>query len=231
MLDKENFIEQKITPGKTTILMDSFYFKRGEGIMVFRCAIRNKNLFWKEIKHENLEEYRSGLRYLKKEGWDIQAIVSDGKRGLLTILPDIPIQMCQFHQVQIVLRYITRNPRLQAGIELKEIVLRLKQTDQLSFEYWLKNWHEKWGSFLSEKGINPITEKSHFIHKRLRSAYFSIRRNLPYLFIFIQYPELKIPNTNNSLESIIGHVKTKLSVHRGLKKHRRFKVISVLLNN
>lgn len=199
--------------------------------MVFRCAIRKRNLYWKEIEHENLEEYKQGLEYLQSQGWIIQAIVCDGKRGLFKILPNIPIQMCQFHQIQIVTRYITKKPRLQANKELRDIVLRLTKTDQPSFEYWLQKWYEKWEFFLKEKTENHLTYNKYFTHKRLRSAYFSIRRNIPYLFVYYKYPELNIPNTNNSLESIIGHIKTKLSIHRGLKKERRFKVISVLLDN
>jgi hypothetical protein len=41
---------------------------------------------------------------------------------LFSAFPGIPIQMCQFHQKQIITRYLTGSPKLQAGIELQKIV-------------------------------------------------------------------------------------------------------------
>jgi hypothetical protein len=49
-------------------------------------------------------------------------------------------------------------------------------------------------------GIASNTAKSHFVHKKLRSAYHSIKRNMPWLWSFYDYPDLNIPNTNNGLE-------------------------------
>jgi hypothetical protein len=38
--------------------------------------------------------------------------------------------MCQFHQGQIIRRYITKNPILEPNKELKEIMKWLTQTDK-----------------------------------------------------------------------------------------------------
>jgi hypothetical protein len=48
--------------------------------------------------------------------------------------------MCQFHQVAIIRRYITKNPILPPYIELKELVSMLKLTDKESFEGVLEDW-------------------------------------------------------------------------------------------
>jgi hypothetical protein len=64
----------------------------------------------------------------------IAAIVCDGRKGLVHRFGNIPIQMYQFHPVAIIRRYITKNPKLAASIELKELVLLLKQTDKESFQ-------------------------------------------------------------------------------------------------
>ncbi len=56
--------------------------------------------------------------------------------------------------------------------------------------------------------------------KKLRSAYLSLKRNMPWLWTWYDYPELSIPNTNNGLESLNSDLKTKLALHRGLSKER-----------
>ena len=54
-------------------------------------------------------------------GYTINAIVLDGRPGVRQLFADIPAQMCHFHQKQIITRYLTNNPKLEAGIELKKI--------------------------------------------------------------------------------------------------------------
>ena len=61
------------------------------------------------------------------------AIVCDGRKKLFQLFPDIPVQMCQFHQVAIVRRYLTRKPKLQAAKELMEVVRIMKKTDNETF--------------------------------------------------------------------------------------------------
>lgn len=129
----------------------------------------------------------------------------------------------------IVLRYITRKPKLQAGKELKEIVLLLTQTDEASFRHWLKKWHEKWDEFLAEKTIDAVTGRWHFTHKRLRSAYRSLETNLPWLFTFERHPHLHLPNTTNSLEGTFTHIKKKITLHSGLRIDRKQRLIQEFL--
>ncbi|QPT44879.1 hypothetical protein [Moraxella nonliquefaciens] len=41
----------------------------------------------------------------------LHSITCDDRRGLLGGFGDIPTQMCQFHQIAIVRRYLTKNPK------------------------------------------------------------------------------------------------------------------------
>jgi hypothetical protein len=59
--------------------------------------------------------------------------------------------MCQFHQVAIVTRYLTRKPKLAAAQELRALVLMLTKTDKESFAGALEAWHKKWKDFLNER--------------------------------------------------------------------------------
>lgn len=201
-------------------------------MMVFRDEYSKKNLYWKYVKHETLAEYISGIDELKKRGWKIKAIVCDGKRGLFTVYCQTPVQMCHFHQMAIVTRYITKKPKLPAAQELKTLMAILPQTDKESFEGGLNDWGFKWQNFMNEKTFSTQSKRKwHYTHKRLRSAYHSLKHNLPYLFTFYDYPKLGIPNTTNSLEGTFSNLKTKLRVHAGLKGKRKKKFIDQILNN
>jgi hypothetical protein len=92
--------------------------------------------------------------------------------------------MCQFHQVKIVQRYLTKRPDLQASKELIEIVKFMNQKDKEGFINMFEQWYKKWDNFLKERYMDKQTGKSHYVHRRLRSAYLSIKRNLPYLWTF-----------------------------------------------
>lgn len=197
--------------------------------MVFRDYYCKRNVYWQYLKNEKLEAYISGIDVLKAMGWNILGIVCDGKRGMFNAFGNIPVQMCQFHQVAIVRRYITNNPKLSAGIELKQITQLLTETDKESFEGLLNDWYSKWKDFLAEKTTNPETGKKHYTHKRIRSAYMSLKHNLPYLFTWYDHPELKMPNTTNSLEGVFSNLKAKLNLHNGLKLSRKIKFIDDFL--
>ena len=209
--------------------MDTCYFRRDFGVMVFRDYYTNKNLFWKFTKHETLAEYKMGIEHLVSTGRSIIGIVCDGKRGMFSAFKNVPVQMCQFHQVAIITRYITKNPKLEAGKELRSIILLLTTTGKEEFISMLEQWHKKWELFLKGKTYDSETGKWHYTHKRLRSAYRSLMTNMPYLFVCREHPKLNIPNTTNSIEGMFSNLKTKLRVHAGLKQRRKIKVVNELL--
>ena len=230
LLDDYDFVLPELTVENCVVVMDTCYFRRGFGVMVFRDYLSRRNIFWKFLNYETLSEYRSGIDYIKSQGVHISGIVCDGKRGLFTAFEYIPMQMCQFHQVAIITRYITRNPKLQAGIELKTITHTITKSSRADFNDMLNEWHNKWESFLMEKTYNEETGKWHYTHKRLRSAYRSLKTNMPYLFTCLEYPDLDIPNTTNSLEGFFSNLKTKLRVHSGIKEWRKKKIINEIIS-
>jgi hypothetical protein len=220
-----------INPDGLVIVADVTFFRRIYGYIVFRSPKLKKNLYFKQIPYETIMEYSLGRAAIESRGFKISAIVLDGKPGVRSIFSDIPVQMCHFHQKQIIQRYLTNNPKLEAGIELKKIANTLCDTDEKTFAELLKNWHEKWIDFLKEKTVNPISGRWHYTHRRIRSAYRSLNTNLPYLFIYKKYPELDIPNTTNSLDGSFSHLKGKLNIHRGLREPIKKKIIEHILNN
>ena len=171
--------------------MDTTYFGRSFGVMVLIDSISGKALSVSEVKYETNEQYFTAIGSLKDKGIEIQSIVCDGRRGLAQMFPDIPVQLCQFHQVKTVSRYLTRNPKTEAGKALWRLALTLKSSKQSDFEHDLQTWFEQYQSYLNERTFNTETGKSHYTHKNIRSAYFSLKRNLDYLFeTFAKSPKI-----------------------------------------
>ena len=172
--------------------------------------------------------YKDGIEELRAKGWNVKAIICDGRRGLLKGF-SVPVQMCHFHQAAIVTRYVTRRPKLVAGQDLQSLMRFLPKIDEAQFTLWLELWYDKWGEFLKERTVDEITGRWHYTHGRLRSAYYSVKRNLPYLFTYLRYPELNIPNTTNSLEGIFTHIKKNIRLHGGLRIHQKQPMIEEFL--
>lgn len=207
------------------VVMDTTYFGKKFGVMLFKDEYTKENLLKYYVKNETIKQYKKGILELQKRGFKILAIVCDGKRGLLKSFNNIPIQMCQFHQVAIIRRYITKNPKLLASIELKKLVSTLKLTDKESFIASLYIWFKRWENFMKQRTTNPVTNKSFYTHKNLRSAYRSLKNNLPWLFTWYDYLELKIPNTTNCIDGSFSDLKNKLRNHNEMSISRKKKFI------
>jgi len=214
------------------LLMDATFFSQTDGLLVFRA--NGKNLYWKEITSERMEDYRDCLDVLDAAGFCFQSFTIDGRKGVRALLqeryPGVPIQQCQFHQLQAVTLKLTRRPKLDAGKALRRIALTLTRTTRKDFTAALDQWNEEWGVFLKERTKSQERKRRwRYTHERLRSAYFSLRRNLPWLFTFQDYPALHIPNTTNSCDGSFSHWKQKVALHRGLQRQRKRKMVNYLL--
>ncbi len=233
-LDTISVPKQELIPHSTVIIADTTFWGRKYGVCVFRAWPLAENIWWNEVASELMAHYRYGRQILEEKGWKLLAAVVDGRRGLFNVFKGIPVQMCQFHQIKIVTKYLTRRPKTDAGRELRTLVLTLTKTTEIEFTRALHEWYEKWESFVNEKTIESFSNgktKWHHTHKGVYSAYHSLKRNLPYLFTYQKYPDLDIPNTTNSLDGSFSALKKKLGVHHGLRKDRRYKVISKLLRD
>jgi transposase-like protein len=205
--------------------MDTTYFGRKFGVMVFKDAITGQILLKQYVKQETNNLYLAGIKEITRRGIKIQSIICDGRKGLFELVGnDFLVQMCQFHQVAIIRRYLTKKPKMQASKELWELVLLLTKTDKESFEGGLQYWLKKWESFLNERKIDERSKKR-YVHKRLRSAFRSLKNNLPYLFTWYNNLHLNIPNTTNAIDGIFADLKNKLRNHNGLSITRKQKFI------
>ena len=217
-LDQMKVLIKPVKPQELVLILDATFFKRTFGFLVVRAPHLKKNIYWKEIISEAISEYLQVRMTIEEMGFEIKAVVLDGRPGVRNLFLDVPVQMCHFHQKQIINRYLTLRPKLEAAIELRNISLNLCHTDKEKFTEQLDLWHTKWADFLKKRTISTENPRRWFYtHKRVRSAYRSLKSNLPYLFTYLDYPDLNIPNTTNSLDGYFSHLKELVKIHRGLK--------------
>ena len=213
------------------LVMDCVYFGRGSCYLVVRNWYTRRNIYVQHLVkgYETIQDYLDAVSHIMSRGNTIDGIVVDGRRGVLLALKDKGyfVQMCQFHMKQIIKRYLTSNPQTEAGITLKEIANTITQTTKEKLTIDLDVWYHIYESFIKEKTMNPDGKHWTHTHRRVRSAYYSLRRNLPFLFTFKDVSLM--PNTTNSADGYFGHLKDKVRIHRGLRRDRKHRLITYLI--
>ena len=163
-------------------------------------------------KKSRLQDIRSSNRWYERTSASTQAYTRS----------DVSVP-----QMLIVRRYLTQEPDLDASRELLDLVNMITKTDKESFIGAFNDWHEKYKEVLNER-VHDKRIKRHtppYMRPRLRSAYLSLKRNMPLLWTFYDYPETGLPNTNNGLEGLFSDLKSKVRVHSGLSKDHRKKLL------
>jgi len=222
-------------PRVVTVVIDATYFgKRRDklGLIVAKDILLKEPIAYNFIVTETKEVYRDLMIQIADKGFTLNAVVLDGKPGIISLFEGIPLQMCHFHMKSIITRKLTRNPKLQASIELKHIVSTLGKISACRFEYMLLAWQKRHEQFLNEKVADESKRGWHYKHKRLRSAYRSLLKFLPYLFTYQKYPNFNIPTTTNHLDGgCFSPLKDLLRVHRGIGVKMKRKLIVYFLEN
>lgn len=200
--------------------MDTTYCKRAYWYMIFR--IRDpityswRNILRYKVKHETNNQYRAWIAFLQSKGFEITTIVMDWRQWLLWSFWSIHTQLCIAHQQRTITQYLTRKPKLKPSIELRDISMHLWKVSKSTLIQWLQSRHKRNEDRLYEKNKNK-----NYIHMRVVKAYKSLVKNMNYLYVFEEYSDLWIPSTNNSLEAVNSHLKTKRRVHRWLREDRK----------
>jgi len=196
-------------------------------VTIFRDVTNNVILHWIFVKEEHINTHILGVEYLQSHGIDILGFVLDGFWSFYVRYGyQYSIQMCHKHMKDIVRRYITNKPQLEASRELKELIKPLTKYTAKTFDFKFGIWRKKWVDFLKERSYQD-DGKWVYTHDRLRSAVGSLIKYQPYLFT---YRESRfIPNTNNSLEGFNSGLKSFITIHRGLRSDRKAKLIHYYL--
>lgn len=210
--------------GSGVVHLDATYFGRNTGVLLALESRSGRLLYMSHIAHEHISDYEEAITHIENCGYNIKGIVIDGFSKLFTTLSQYKIQMCQFHMVAIIRRKLTKNPQLEVGKELLDLVYRMKMMDKDSFLSKYELWKKKWSSFLKEKTTNELTGRTIYTHQRLRSAMISISTYLPFLFTYQEVESM--PNTNNLIEGTFTDLKKSLRNHPGLCESNRKNMIN-----
>ena len=230
---RRHFDRHQPTPARIAVseepvalTFDGTFFGRGYGLMVYRAM--GKNIHWQEMESETLAIMEQGLRHLATQGWCFSSLTIDGRKGAVSLIkrlfPSVPVQLCLFHQKAIVRRYLTTRPKTRCGKEIRALVSFLAHIDEACFLACLADIKAHDADSLKERN-----EQGQFRHRKLRSALRSLTTNASLLYTWKRHPELNIPTTTNSCDGSFAHWKNKVKIHRGLRKHRRAKMIQTLL--
>ncbi|HWQ59744.1 MAG TPA: hypothetical protein VN420_01195 [Candidatus Fimivivens sp.] len=85
-------------------------------------------------------------------------VVLDGRKGVREVFSDIPVQMCHFHQKQVLRRYLTLKQKLEAGQELLALGRILPFSKEDDFIQLLEKWFLRWEDFLKERTCADVGE-------------------------------------------------------------------------
>lgn len=201
--------------------LDATYWGHNWGVMLGLDEATGMVLYLAFIKHETTQSYVDAVDTILASGYTIKGIVIDGKQELFTVFEGYPIQMCQFHMIQIVKRYLTKNPKMNASKELLILCRGMVYQDGEDFMADYAAWKVRWKDFLNKRTVHK-DGKTYYLHRRIRTLVSSLDFYLPYLFTY-QRPNCDgMPNTNNKIEGTFTDLKKNLNNHSGLTlEHRR----------
>ena len=204
-------------------------------VLIAYDVVSNQPLGWSFVSKEEYKTWYPlllGVSRLTR----VHAVVSDGQKGLCKaikeLFPHIHHQRCIAHIIRLSLLWLTRNPKTEAGVELRKIArnLALAKTKEVSI-LWRKSfeeWDTKYQLFLKERSTNPLTNRKWYTHRKLRGVRSLIMGAINNLFYFLYDP--LIPNTTNSVEGGINAVlKEVLHRHRGLSTLKKRVLVSHFL--
>ena len=218
-------------PRPVVIVMDVAYFGSWGVLVVIdpnADATKDENivLYYAFLEgSERTVHYQTALDTLEEMGYTVTGATIDGRRGVRELLEHrgIPAQYCQFHQLKAITRCLTRRPYLPQNRTLRSIALTIPTTTEAELTDALDGWYDAYGEWLKQK--DP---EGRFMHPRTRRAYFSLRRNLPYLFIYQRATHISIPHTTNALDGRFGVWKGMLHRHRGCSRRLKTKMLRSL---
>lgn len=175
------------------------------------------------------KDHLSVLEDIKANVTRIKAVVCDGHMGLLQAITFCPVQMCLFHQLQIIRRLLTNNQHLPASIELLALIRKIFTIEKKQFIMEFDKLRVHLEDFINER-TTLISGKTTYTHKRIMAARKSIKTHLKWLFTYEEYKEINIPNTTNMLEKYNSQLKRVLLNHNGINKTNKKKFIDGFLN-
>lgn len=191
---------------------------------------------WGFAVRECHEAWRAFFLGLRERGADPGCVVCDGQKGLLKavreVFPRATVQRCVVHVHRQAMAWLTRNPKTEAGRDLRTVVsaLLVVRTPEQR-DAWLeslRSWERRHAEFLKERTYGE--SGWWYTHRKLRAVRSLLRNAAPDLFRHVD--DLSIPRTSNHVEGgMNSRIKELLRSHRGLSKNQRIALVCWYLDS
>jgi hypothetical protein len=204
-------------------------FIHGSELCALIAVDENDRIFWQFADGENYGTWYACLARFKPP----EVVVADGEKGVAGFVKrywlKTGFQRCHFHMVKLVIQYLSRNPKEEAGIEILKLMYRLKYVKSHEHKKrWLmfhKIWEKQFVKIFNEKN-----ESGQYAHRKIRSVRFIVRKALPNLFTYLDFPGC--PNTTNLVEGWVNAALAEaLRRHRGLHLSQKKILVSIILSH
>lgn len=214
---------------KAHILIVDAKFIHGNELCALVAVDEHDRIFWQFASDECYGTWYGFLvRFAPPD-----VVVADGHKGMAHFVkrhwPRTAFQRCHFHMVLLVTHYLSRNPKEAAGRDILDLMYRLKTVKTYKKKNQWLMFHRIWEKQY-EKVFVLKNESGGYVHRKLRSVRGIVRRALPDLFTYLDYPGC--PNTTNLVE---GWVNTALAEglrrHRGLRLRQKKTLVAIILSN
>ena len=226
---KEDYAAPRLNGG--VVHLDVTYWGRHKGLILAIDSETGITLYYKWIGHEKKQDYIDAIAEIERNGYEIKALVVDGGVGLDIGKQLHLVQMCQYHFISIIRRKLTMKPKLKASKELLELARSITSSNREEVEARFRKRLSTWEGFLKERTINPETNRWQYTHRALRSAVQTFKEKLPFLFVYQDFPDLNIPNTNNAIEGVFTALKSALRNHNGMSQSNKERFVAGFLRH
>lgn len=211
------------------ILIIDAKFIHGRKLCALIAVAEDDYIVWQFANTECYHTWRGFLARFSSP----EVVVADGQKGVARFVkrwwPQTAFQRCHFHLVSLVIHYLSRNPKNEAGQQILDLLYRLKYVKTFEDRDQWKLLHHIWEKQY-EKVFNEKNELDGYVHQKLRSVRFIVRRAVPNLFTYLDYPGC--PNTTNLVEGWVNTaIAEGLRRHRGLHLSQKKTLVSIILSN
>lgn len=226
---RKNLERHPVQNFKAQMLIVDAKFIHGDDLCALIAVDEHDHVFWEFARDECYGTWYGFLVRFTPP----QVVIADGHKGASLFVkrwwPKTAFQRCHFHMVSLGIHYLSRNPKEAAGQEILHLLYQLKE---ISTHEEKKRWcmlYEIWER-QHLKVFNAKHESGGYVHRKLRSVRLIMRRALPDLFTYLDYPGC--PNTTNLVEGWVNTaIAEGLRRHRGLRFAQKKTLVSVILSN
>jgi hypothetical protein len=206
------------------IVVDGIYIhKRKELALIART--NTGEIFWAFAPYESSYYWEKFFFRLPTP----EIVVCDGQKGLIKAIHDCwlgaKLQRCMFHVMQLATIRLTRNPKMDAGCELRSLMLQLPSVRTYGQKkLWIAafaSWECRYETLLKERtyGDGRFSRRWWYTHRNLRAARSLFLNAIPHLFTYLDHP---VPKTTNDIEGgLNARLAELITRHRGLGQARK----------